>query len=163
MALGPNDPLVIRPDYWINFLWKRTIGTSVLNASSTSTDVRAYAFTGTPPSPYAAIECGGNSPLQLLLINLNNATAANVTLPPLAGYGYAAWSLTALPNQPEGPFTTLSAINGEPTAVTVDVSKVDPSTFLSGISQAPVASFDVSGGAVLPPISTTFLCYVAAQ
>lgn len=160
-ALGPTEPIVIRPDYWINFLWKRTLGVSVYNASSGSVSVRAYAFAGTPPSPFAAAECA-SSPLQLVLINLDNTTSATVTLPPAplgaTASQYAAWTLTALPDQPEGPFTRLTAINGEATPVTIDTSVEDPSKYLSHITQ-PAVSGAVSDGASLPPISTTFVCY----
>lgn len=157
MALGVSEPVILRPDFWTNFLWKRTVGTSVWNASSSSPLLRAYAFSGSPPSPYAASYCTG-SPLQLVLVYLGNATAAVVSLP-AAGVGtaqnYAAWTLAPGPG---GPFDSLSTINGVPTAVTVDVSKGDPSTYLSSITQAPVLG-TVQAGVTLQRISTTFLCY----
>lgn len=156
-ALGPNDPLVLRPDFWVNFLFKRTMGTSAINATSTAAAVRSYAFAGAPPSPYAAAECVG-SPLKLLIVNLDNATSAAVSLPavPSAGGSFAAWSLTPAPGQ--GPFTTYAAINGQMLPTQVDVSVVDPSGFLGAIVQPPTTG-SVSGGVTLPPISSTFLCY----
>ena len=38
-ALGPAEPLVLRPGFWVNFLWKRLLGTVVHNVSSSSGDV----------------------------------------------------------------------------------------------------------------------------
>jgi hypothetical protein len=161
MALAADDPLILRPDFFVAFLWKRTLGTAVLNASSSSPTLRAYAYAGAPPSPFAAPACAA-SPLQLLLVNLDNSTGATATTlppsPPPGATHFAAWSLTALPGQPEGPFTLLSAINGVPTATTVDVSKGNPAAFLSGITQAAVTG-SIEDGVALPPLSTTFLCY----
>ena len=47
-GLGRTEALLLRPGYWVNFLWKRTLGRSVLNATSSSPMLRAYAFTGAP-------------------------------------------------------------------------------------------------------------------
>ena len=157
MQLGPTDPVILRPDFWINFLWKRTIGTMVLNVTSNSSTIRAYGYKGLPPSPFAATQCATSS-LQLLLINLDNSTSdTSVVLPPV-GAQYAAWTLSALPN-PNGPFTTLSAINNIPVAVIVDISKSDPSKYLSGITEAPVVG-NVVDGISISPLSTTFICYM---
>ena len=60
MALGLAEPLLIRPDFWVNFLWKRCLGSAVLNASSSSATVRAYAFSGAPASPYALVRLHGS-------------------------------------------------------------------------------------------------------
>ena len=35
-ALGSDEALLLRPDYWLNFLWKRTIGTSDPQANTVS-------------------------------------------------------------------------------------------------------------------------------
>lgn len=87
-ALGPEDAVRIRADFWVNFLWKRLIGTQVLDAELTSKLdapgngsrlLRAYAFKGRPPSPHAdsgAQECADFYPpacYVLLLINLDTA------------------------------------------------------------------------------------------
>ena len=66
-----TDPLVLRPGYWLNFMWKRTVGTKVFNATSSISQVRAYAFGESPPSPFAAPECAAAQSMQLVLINLN--------------------------------------------------------------------------------------------
>merc|ERR1712008_77300 len=39
-ALSATQPLVLRPDFWINFMWKRTVGTNVLNITMPSKMVR---------------------------------------------------------------------------------------------------------------------------
>jgi hypothetical protein len=167
MALARDDVVAVRPDFWTSFLWKRTLGLSVLNATSSSRLVRAYAFAGAPPSPFASGLCGGGgggsggSGLQLLLLNLDNATSAAVTLPP-AGAGasvtFAAWSLT--PTASGGPFARVAALNGAVLPAAIDVARGDPRSFLERIVQPPVTGL-VSGGAELPPLSTTFLCYSA--
>ena len=99
-ALGATEALLLRTDYWLNFMWKRTLGTRVYNMTSTDSNIRvgrlwpilfwrgsfpykfenadlsqmlfkmvmlyvstwtcwaqAYAFSGTPPSAFAAPEC----------------------------------------------------------------------------------------------------------
>lgn len=60
----------------VNFLWKRVMGTTVLNASAVTassgkldTDIRAYAHCGTAPSKYAVKS--GTKPLGIVLININ--------------------------------------------------------------------------------------------
>ena len=126
-----------------------------LAPASSSELVRAYAFAGAPPSPYAQAEdCGLFS---LLLINLSNSSSAAAALPPFPGAAaFAAWSLTAA----DGAFGAAAALNGAPLPLTVDAAKVDPRSFLQRIVQAAVRA-PVSAGISLPPTSTTFLCYHA--
>lgn len=82
-ALGLTEPVALRPGYWVNFLWKRVLGRNVLNATSSAPGVRAYAFTGTPPSKFAAPECAAAGAVQLLLINLNEKDMVQIApLPP---------------------------------------------------------------------------------
>ena len=160
MALTRDEPVLLRPDFWINFLWKRTLGISVLAAASSSAAVRAYAFGGAAPSPYAAArtDCGGT--LALLLVNLDNASSVDVALPPPEGGGggaqYAAWLLTPAPG--EGAFSAAAALNGAPLPPAVDAAHSDPAAFLRHIVQPPVRAA-VAAGATLPPLSATFLCY----
>jgi hypothetical protein len=159
MALSVTDPLTIRADYWVAFLFKRIVGLSVLNVSSSDIAVRAYGYTGSAPSPFAAPQCAaGSASLQLLLLNIDNSSAVSVSLPaPLAhGSGsYAAWSLT-----PTGgnPFSMTAQLNGQPLPTEIDVSKVDPATFLSSITVAPRTG-RVADGLVLQPMSVNFVCY----
>jgi hypothetical protein len=158
MALGTSEPLVLRPDYWVSWLLKRTLGGSVLAASSSDPFLRVYAYSGAPPSPFAAPACVG-APLQLLLIHLGG-TQLTVSLPPVPAPGpaygsYAAWTLA--PAATGGPFTLVAALNGAALPTLVDASVVDPATFLSGITQTAMTGA-VGGGISLPPISTTFLC-----
>jgi len=156
MALARGDAVSVRPDFWTSFMWKRTLGLSVLNATSSSRLVRAYAYAGAPPSPFASGLCGAGP--QLVLLNLDNATAAAATLPQASAGGvtFAAWSLA--PTAAGGPFASAATLNGAPLPTTIDVSQGDPRAFLQRIVQPPVTGL-VSGGAQLPPLSTTFLCY----
>ena len=164
MALASSDALVLRPDYWINFLWKRALGTLVLNVTSSNELVRAYGFAGIPPSPFAAPECGGGSALQLLLINLNNASDVRVELDigagseldVGAGSEYAAWTLSPAAG---GVYSDRAMLNGAELPTLVDVSHSDPAAFLASIPQPPVRK-QVSAGLRLPPLSSSFVCVV---
>jgi len=164
MALGPADPVALRPDFWVAFLWKRTLGTAVLNASSSADTLRAYAFAGAPPSPHAAPECLAAA-LQLLLINLSNTSGSvAVTLPPSPAPGggsgsYAAWTLSPAGGGGGGPFGAAAECNGAllPTAVDAAAGP-PPASFLGGIVQPAVTGL-VAVGIALPPLSTTFVCY----
>lgn len=154
MALGADDPVVIKPDFWVSFLWKRLLGSTVLNATASSRDVRAYAFSGAPPSVFAEPSCGG-APLQLLLINLRNTTAA-VALPasqPAKGR-YALWALAP------SAVTALSdaaTLNSLPLPGRIDVQAGAPA-FLERIA-TPEVSGAVAEPLSLPPLSISFLCY----
>lgn len=152
MALATGEPLTLRPDYWQSFLWKRTLGQAILNASSSDASVRAYAFAGAPPSPWAATECRATS---LLLLNLG-ATAADVALPPApGGSAWAAWTLA--PGS-DGPFGLTATLNTVPLPTVVDLNGGGDAPFLQSITVAPMAG-TVAGGVTLQPQSTTFLCY----
>ena len=153
-ALTADQPVVIRPDYWINFLYKRLIGTNVLNATSSSSMLRAYAFSGDPPSQYAEEDCRGNA-VQLLLINLSNESVAVDTGSIGQGEGThdtagcAAWNLSP---SPEGPFSTKAMLNGAMLPSSVDSSVPD---YLEGIQQAK----QLCGLTIdILPVSTTFVC-----
>ena len=156
MALTAADPVVIRPDYWVAFLWKRLLGPRVLNATSSDPRIRAYAFAGPPPSPFAEPACA-SAAQQVLLLNLD-AGSAHVSLPPGSPAArYAAWSLTS--GAADGdPFSLLAALNGSPLPTTVDAAVVNPATFLSSIEQPPVTG-RAADGVVVPALSTTFVCY----
>lgn len=166
MALGPADPLILRPDYWVNFLWKRLLGPQVYNVSSSSSSLRAYAFAGTPPSPFGESACASAS-VQLVLLYLNETAGAAVSLPaaparkghvgqPESAPGfYSAWTLTSTDGD---PFSTLSSLNGAALPTTVDAAHVNPATFLSKITQ-PAHTGRIADGLPVPPLSTTFVCY----
>lgn len=156
MALAEADAVSLHPSFWTSFVWKRTLGTSVLNATSSSPLLRAYAYAGVPPSQFAAPECA--SQLQLVLLNLNNGTST-VSLPSSeAGTGFAAWTLT-----PAGgdPFSVAAVLNGAALPTVVDVSGgTDPRSFLGRIVQ-PAFTGSVAAGITLPGLSSTFVCYTA--
>ena len=75
-ALGKTDTLRINPDFWVIFMWKRVMGSVVLNATAAAAvttqldaDVRVYAHCGSPASEHAAITTA--NPLGVILINTN--------------------------------------------------------------------------------------------
>ena len=156
MALQPQEPLALRPDFWLAWLFKRVAGTAVLAPASSSATVRAYAFAGAPPSPFG--EAAACSSLTLVLLNLDAAAPADVALPPpAAGESgeLAAWTLAAGGG---GPFAAAATLNGAELPAVVDASKVDPRTFLQRIVQPPRRA-PVADGVTLPPLSVTFVCY----
>jgi hypothetical protein len=158
--LGEKDALLLRPDYWTNFLWKRIIGREVLDAGSSSSRVRAYAFSGPAPSKYAETECAAGDAVQFLLINLENATSVRATFPGPAQRTdeYVAWILS--PPSAEGqidPFSTRVRLNGVLLPDIVDVQEADP-RFLEAISVAGMRG-KVAGGIELPPLSVAFMCF----
>ena len=156
MALGADDPISLTADFWLSFLFKRTLGLAVHNATSSDASVRAYAYSGLPPSRFAAPQCAQAQ--QLLLLNLA-AEAADVSLPEGVAGDFAAWTLAAAGGDVFGFAATL---NGVALPVKVDAGGgEDPSAFLSNISVAPTTG-PVSGGVTLAPQSSTFLCYGAA-
>jgi len=155
MALGANEPVVIKPDYWTAFLWKRTLGTQVLNATSSDPFLRAYAFTGPPPSPYSPKSCQSSN-MQLLLLNLRNETSLQVTLPPAPNH-FSAWLVSP---QAGNPLGSQALINSVPAPGVIDVSTADPAAFLRGIIWPPISG-EVAGGITLPPLTTAFLCYLS--
>ena len=156
MGLTAEDTLVLRPDYWVAFHWKRLLGASVLNATSSDPSVRAYAFFGTPASPYAPPECRNTT--QLLLLNLD-ASGTSVVLPATgASSAYAAWTLSA---GPAGSFGQQIALNTQVLPTVVDVANGgdrDP-TWLGLVSVAPVRG-TATGGLLLAAQSISFVCYV---
>ena len=151
MALSVTDPLVVRPDYWVNFLWKRTLGRQVFNASSSDPMVRAYAFSGAPTSPFASPHCSAS---QLLLINLHNDTGVSAVANGVGGATYAAFSLTPS----DGVFGGMTSLNNVALANQIDASVVDPKTFLQNITVAPITG-RTADGIVLAPASITVVCF----
>jgi hypothetical protein len=152
MALSVTDALVIRPDYWVNFLWKRTLGRNVFNVSSSDPMVRAYAFSGAPTSPFASPLCATS---QLLLINLHNDTSVSAVPQGVDGVTYSAFSLTP---SADGVFGGTASLNGVALAERIDVSAVDPATFLQNITVAPVEG-RTADGVALAPASITVVCF----
>ena len=135
----------------MNYLWKRTLGTGVLNATASSQEIRAYAHSGAPPSPFAAAECVAAS-TQLLLLNLDDEHAIEVQLPSSSASAPSyAWVLAP---PAEGPFATTALLNGVELPAVLDVSEGDPD-FLREI---PVAAQVANATLLLPPLSVAFVC-----
>jgi len=154
-ALTASDAVVLRPDYWINFMWKRCIGQRVLNATSTNPDVRVYAFAGKPPSPFAAPECKTAS-IQFLLINLSPSSVHGNTFPSILSTNRTTCSAWSLAPTEAGPDSEKAELNSYALPTTVDVSSEHPS-FLEEIP-APAVIKPARDGIDLPPLSTTFAC-----
>lgn len=152
MALGAADALVVTPDYWVAWLWKRTLGGSVFAANSSAPSVRAYAFRGSPPSPFAARAQCGAAAAQLLLLNLAGAPAA-VALPPAAA-SFSAWALA-----PRGgdAFATEAELNGAPLPTVLDAATTDPAPALGFIGVPPVSGA-AAAGLTLPGWAVAFVC-----
>jgi hypothetical protein len=172
-ALGPTEALLLRPGYWTNFLWKRTLGQSVFNATSSSQIVRAYAYAGIAPSPFAAKECIAADSWQLLLINLSPTDNATTTFQ--AAHAYSAWSLAPVVNASGAldPFSTRVMLNGvllpdlvgaaSGTASGRGERENESDAGPSFLQNIPVAAAigAVTGGLAtveLGPLSITFLC-----
>eukprot|EP01051_Picozoa_sp_SAG22_P013830 SAG22_NODE_1598_length_4032_cov_1.979405_3_plen_644_part_00 len=171
-ALGPNEPVVLRAGYWVNFLWKRILGRAVHNVSSSSPNLRAYAFSGPAASAFAAQEreCAGAAALQLLLINLSDDENATVALPAApadfiaggatahaTGSDSAAWTLA--PPTVDGslaPFSTTVELNGVLLPDTIDGGAA--AGFLGSIPVKAVKQRTAAEGLVLPPLSISFVC-----
>ena len=136
---------------------------------------------GAAPSPDHAARACGSSPLQLLLINLDDLQPVTVALPkpPTSGHAaaaaatsFSAWTLspptgadtraaaaagTAAPLQ---PFSKRVRLNGALLPDSVDTSSPAGTDFLGAIP-APARHGALSAGIVLPPVSVSFVCYGA--
>ena len=152
MALGPLEALKIRPDYWLAWLMKRTLGTSVYAASSSDSLVRVYAWGGKPPSLFAAVTFCTPAAPQLLLLNLQ-ATSVAIALP-FNATSFALWSLA--PSDGD-VFSTSATLNGVPLPVDIDVASIDPSTYLGFITTPPIVG-KVSEGITLPGWAVSVVC-----
>ena len=151
------EDLLLRPGYWVSFMYKRTIGTQVLNASSSSGYVRAYVYSDVPPSKHSARECSVMGAVQLLLLNLHNTTNVTAHIATTHALAYTAWTLSP-PRTADGggidPFSHRTLLNGQLLPDTISGGKAP---FLEEI---PVAARqgEVADGIVLPPLSVSFVC-----
>ena len=156
-ALGPTEALLLRPGYWVNFLWKRILGRTVLNASSSNEAIRAYSFSGAPPSSYAARGCVA-AKRQLLLLNVNPDEAAPVDFE--AQKSYTMWTLSPTLNASSpsaSAFSSRADLNGQ---LLPELINGGPAHFLGEI---PVAAVNKSaksgrGTTLLPPLAVAFIC-----
>lgn len=156
--LGETDPVTLHADFWVNFLWKRLMGLTVLSTSvlggqvnpvhpSTRQTVRGYAHCGSAPSPFSPHRLaarGGAPPLTVLLVNLDNGnTSTDVTID--GATSTTSWTISPA----AGAFGVAALLNGEPLPRTIKDGEV--------ISEVPVAGVKAAGGKLsLPPISVTF-------
>lgn len=143
--LGPEDDVTLKPDFWVNYLWKRIVGTDV-HAVDLSEDyngtLRAYAFSGAAPSPWAEAK---ERDASIVVINLANATREVVI--DAAGFDSIplAWILTAA----DGAAGVTTLMNGK--ALPAEISDGQE------IEVIPVAGvFPPEEALILPPLSITF-------
>jgi hypothetical protein len=149
-ALGTTDPVRLNPDFWINFMWKRIMGSTVLNATvnteSLDPHIRVYAHCGVPPSPHAPKLLGlGANQMGLVLININTSTTGRVRFDPgFLAKSVTLWTLTA----GDGVFGETTLLNAHP--LQPSIADGVP------IGTIPVAGNEVRGDITLPPFSVTF-------
>jgi hypothetical protein len=144
--------VILHPDFWVAFLWKRIVGASVLNATlSTSSPktLRAYAHCGAPPSTFrvSGWEEGSELSATLILINLDNSTTKTTRLSLPGVTSSLMWTMTSPVN---GIFGENVLLNGK-----LLNSKV---TNGAAIKDVPVAGIKGDGAQVdLPPLSVSFV------
>eukprot|EP00656_Telonema_subtile_P047492 TRINITY_DN5459_c0_g1_i2.p1 TRINITY_DN5459_c0_g1~~TRINITY_DN5459_c0_g1_i2.p1 ORF type:complete len:385 (+),score=75.93 TRINITY_DN5459_c0_g1_i2:28-1182(+) len=145
--LDKTDGVRIHPDFWVAFMWKRVMGSTVLNATangwSPDPSIRAYAHCGVPPSmhvPSAVSET--NAPMGWALVNIANTSrevqfASNCTI----------WTMTSA----DGPLGNSVNLNNQ----------LLPASIQDGvpISNIPVAGDVKPTGALieLPALSVSFV------
>lgn len=141
--LSAHDSVGLTADYWLNFLWKRTVGTGVLSTSVVgSKNVRAYAHCGSAPSPYKIDHEG----VTAVLINLDNTTSVPVTIN--GANHMQAWTLS--PTLDGGAFGKEVMLNDK--LLPRQISDAMPFTVIS------VPPRRVDGSSItLPPISVSFV------
>jgi len=80
-ALGQAASVRLHPDFWVMYMWKRVMGTAVLNATVTADSpneslLRAYAHCGQAVSPErAGSDSGSAAMISAVLINLSNTSS----------------------------------------------------------------------------------------
>ena len=157
---SPNTSQLSRPTS--NFLWKRLLGPSVLNASfvnSRNRTLRAYSFCGKAPSPHRAVlgEHSGPQQLGLILINLNSTAPQPTSLSGVAK-SYRAWTLEPSVGSAAGVEATPPALerSARLNGVALPTLIADGAAITAIPGAAPKAQ---DGGVLLslPPISVTFV------
>jgi heparanase 1 len=86
-GLLDDSTLTPRPDYWASVLWKRLMGPTVLDATSVSPALRAYA--------HCAVPGEGVPPGAVAMALVNLADAATPVALPDGGHLLEAWVMTA--------------------------------------------------------------------
>lgn len=126
-----------RPDYWSSLLWRRLMGTIVLDAqvSDPNALLRGYAHCTRSGAP-------GFAPgaVTLVAINLSQTHAASVEVPGTSLKGAEAYVLTA-----SDLASPVLLLNGTPLAAAADGSP------------PPLSPVSISGALSLPPLSYAFV------
>ena len=142
--------VTLHPDFWVNFLWKRIVGSYVLNATlsiTTLNNVRVYAHCGQPPSAFHVNSDEWESSVTIILINLENTTDST-TLNLTQFTSYERWTMTSGEDM-NNPFGTDVFLNGQ----------LMPSVINNGqpINDVPVSGVKGEGGLFLPKLSISFV------
>ena len=148
--------VVLHPDFWVNFLWKRIVGSSVLQATvslSTPHTLRVYAHCGKPPSAFRVSSDEWESSATFILINLDNSTDSQTSLNlTQAGVtSYERWTMSsASSGEKLNPFGTEVFVNG--LVMPFYISDGAP------IHDVPVAGVKGEGGILkVPQLSISFV------
>ena len=170
--LDGNSAVVLSPNFWVNYFWKRTVGNRVIDATvqgtisdddyhvygdeyaNASSTIRAYGFMGEPPSPWPAVsahDCSGSygSCATLLLVNLG-VQSSDIQIKSTLGDAKRtiSWSLSHGEN---GVNSTDVDVNGVPMIRVVSNGSFPSSTL-------PVEGNTRDGaGLTIPPQSVSFV------
>ena len=155
-SLGTHATVVLYPDFWVNWMWKRVMGTAVLRADLSDDfggTLMAYAHRGVPPSPWAEPRgSGGAAALGLVIVNLDETEARSVSVAALVGEDrqYSQWTLSP---GPDGYASSEATMNGEALA-----TRIADGSVLGEMSCVgnPVVGHGTAA-LVVPPVSVVFV------
>jgi hypothetical protein len=141
-GLLDDDTLVPRPDYWNSLLWRRLMGTVVLDAEVTDSDdrVRAYAH-----CTRSGASGAGPGAVTLVAINLSQTDAATLQVAGASTSGAEVYLMTA-----SDLASKVGLLNGTALAAAADGS---PPAF---------AGASLTGSLKLPPTSYAFVVLPSA-
>lgn len=146
--LTKQDEVGLSSDFWINFFWKRTLGTSVLKVTNDDNILRVYAFSGEPVSPYAEYK---NMSVSLVVINQGtHSQIFDLTVDDRIPKETLSWCLqSGLDNIYVN--TTKTKVNGVQLPASISNGMVIEKSPIPGKRQAK------SSSVLIEPVSVTFL------
>ena len=146
--LSKQDEVGLSSDFWINFFWKRTLGTSVLNVTNDDDVLRVYAFSGEPVSPYAEYK---NMSVSLVIINQgSDAKVLNMTVDDQVLKETVSWCLQSGLDSGDVN-TTKTQVNGMQLPPSISNGKAIEKSPIPGKRMSNTSSI------VIEPVSVTFL------
>ena len=170
-ALSATAPVQLHPDFWINILYKRIVGPTVLNvtllqqqqesppSSTAPTLLRLYAFMGKPPSKYSVPS--NDKSVTFVVINLDNVTTAHYSIDAeVEVTSTTSWMISPESSSSgssgsssgggDGPFGNRARLNGILLPMEISDGK--------SIDNIPVNGFTRKGNVVsVDPISVAFV------